>query len=348
MRMHLVIALFAAAVTVAGCADDSSPSAEQSAQPSATAAATESSTAGPIEPQQLPPLPDGWRWESYRDVVVGVPGDWAYTGGRISDWCAAEGKDPKPGVGRPGAVLSIGCPQPSPGEPDPGSLLKNGGTYVAFASTEQNLKTEGDRDVLTLGSTAVVIQAPEALRAQIAETVQQRNDVDHNGCPITHPISSDPSWRPSPVDPAVFEDVTSMTACRYDLRTARNEPLPADAPTLVSSVQVSGAKARSTAAAIAASPTGGGPDDPSSCTEDTWYGDEVIVVRLDRPDGAPEYLVVRYSGCNHNGIDDGTVVHPLTVDNARPFFSGSNWISSFSGPSSKMAIIHPESATAAK
>lgn len=348
MRIHLVLALIAAAVTVAGCADDSSPNAEQSAQPEASATAT--ATESPIEPQQLPPLPDGWRWESYRDVVVGVPGDWAYSGGRISDWCAAAGTgSPQPGVGRPGPVDAIACPQASPGEPDPGSLLKNGGTYVAFAGADQqNLKTEGDREVLTLGSTAVVIQAPEALRAQIAETIQQRNDADHHGCPLTHPISSDPSWRPSPVDPAVFEHVTSMTACRYDLRTARNEPLPADAPTLVSSVQVTGAKARSTAAAIAASPAGGGPDDPSSCAEDSWYGDEAIVVRLDHPDGTPEYLVVRYSGCNHNGIDDGTVVHPLTVENARPFFSGSNWISSFSGPKSKMEIIHPESATAAQ
>jgi hypothetical protein len=105
---------------------------------------------------------------------------------------------------------------------------------------------------------------------------------------------------------------------------------------------VTGEQARSTAAAIAASPAGGGPDEPKSCIEDVWYGDEAIVVRLDHPSGKPEYLVVRYSGCNFNGVDDGATVHPLTVDNARAFFEGSNWISSFSGPTSKQAVIHPE------
>src|SRR3954465_15549674 len=58
-----------------------------------------------------PTLPDGWRWESYRDVEVGVPADWGWGSGdqRLGQWCTNE-KHPKPIVGRPGVSTLVGCP----------------------------------------------------------------------------------------------------------------------------------------------------------------------------------------------------------------------------------------------
>ena len=302
--------------------------------------------------QALRTLPDGWRWESYRDVVVAVPSEWIhYTSSsqQITQWCVARGNQLRaPSVGRPGPSTAAGCTGDKVDGVSPGSLLKNGGAFVAFAAgAGQTLRTEGDRTVVVVGDVAVVIQAEEALREQIAATVQQRDRADHNGCSLTHPISADPGWRPDPFDPAVFTDVTSMTACRYDFLTHGNTPTPVGSTALVSSVRVTGERASRTAVAIAESPLGGGPDNASQCAVSAHYGDEAIVVRLERAVGGPVYLVVRFSGCNYNGIDDGTAVHRLTWESAGAFFEGPNSISAFSGNAEKAKVLHPESAAGA-
>lgn len=338
MRARRVGAGIGLVAVLAAC--DSAPEADQALEEPAPVATS----------QPLPTLPDGWRWESYRDVVVAVPGDWGTTGtSRLSQWCAATGKKERPpAVGRPGVSTMVKCADAQPGEPDPGSLLKNGGTYVVFTGADDGVRTEGDRAVVRAGTVSVVIQAPADLREQIAATVQHREDADHNGCPLTHPISTDPAWRPSPADPAVFTEVSTMTACRYDFLTAANEPRPAGSITLVSSLQVIGERASQTAAAIGASPAGGGPDRAGQCIGSALYGDEAIVVRLEGAAGKPVYLAVRYSGCEHNGIDDGAVVHALTFDSARPFFESPNYISSYSGGPGKTEVLHPESAAGAR
>ena len=66
MRLRVVIAALGLVAGLAACTDRGGPTASG------------------------PELPAGWRWESYLDVELAVPGDWGYGGfGRWSAWCAA-------------------------------------------------------------------------------------------------------------------------------------------------------------------------------------------------------------------------------------------------------------------
>ncbi|CAN5253487.1 hypothetical protein BH09ACT10_BH09ACT10_23380 [soil metagenome] len=72
-------------------------------------------------------LPEGWRWESYGNVEVGVPSSWGWGNGsqRLGQWCVQK-PDGKPVVGRPGVSSAAGC-LADPAGPDPSSLIKNTG-----------------------------------------------------------------------------------------------------------------------------------------------------------------------------------------------------------------------------
>jgi hypothetical protein len=262
-----------------------------------------------------PGLPAGWRWESYGGVEVGVPGDWGWDNGtqRLLQWCIVKAAvKAKPAVGRPSYATLVGCP-------DGDTVLANTGPVVAFNRTTEadGVVRKGDRTTVRLDSVEVVVQAAAELRPRIVETIR-RGEIDSYGCPTTHAISGNPQWRPAtPANVASLKDVASASVCKYPL----GDRLPGTQPRLLSSVRLDGAAATEAIRGVATAPVGGGPDDPDSCAEEWAYGDEAIVVRV-RSSLGPAELVIRYSGCDHNGFDDGGAVRSLTAGALAPFIAG--------------------------
>ncbi len=327
--------VFTCVLFVAGCGQPTEPDVADN-QPRAM----------PVK--DVPVLPEGWRWESYGGVEVGVPADWGWGigGQRINQWCAETPHARRdPIVGRPGPQTLVGCPRPERG-PDPETLLENTGTVVAFSNPfppgeEPDggpvRSEEGDRLRITLNGVVVDIHAEQALAARIAATVHAV-DVDSYGCATTHPVSQNPGRRPpDPVDVTGITVVTAVSACKYAIaRGGTNAPAA-----LISSLRLEGQAAQDAIDAVAAAPDGGGPDDPSSCMVDVSYGDELIVLRLTSEHGEPE-VYFRYAGCDHNGFDDGTTVRAMTSAAVRPFVAGPNQVSVASGPRSKVRMLRPD------
>jgi hypothetical protein len=260
-------------------------------------------------------LPAGWRWESYGGVEVGVPGDWGWDNGtqRLHQWCIVkEAHKVKPVVGRPGHSTLVGCP-------DGDTVLANTGTVVAFTRTKEadGSAQRGDRTTVRLDGVEVVVQAAAELRPRIAETIR-RVKIDSNGCAATHAISAAPQWRPgTPANVAALPDVAGASVCKYQL----GDTFAGAQPRLISSTRLDGAAAAAAIRGVAAAPVGGGPDDPASCAAEWAYGHEALVVRI-RSALGPADLVIRYSGCDHNGFDDGLAVRSLTAGALAPFIAG--------------------------
>lgn len=296
--------------------------------------------------RQVPELPHGWRWESYRGLEIGVPGEWSWGNGgqRINQWCV-EGFGPKgPMVGRPGPETLVGCQGDATA--GPGWLAKTG-TVLSFEPVVIGVESEadpdelqrhldGDRLTLELNGAGVTIIAEPGLRERIAATIHAV-DVDSYGCPVTDPISQDPGRRPD--DPVAVESLTgviAVSACRYALPAGYY----ADRR-LVSSLRLEGRAAADVVDAIAAAPAGGGPDRPSTCLKSVSYGEEAVVLRVTSDQGEAQ-VYLRYSGCDHNGFDDGVTVRRLTVEAVGPLVAGPNQVQSASGPTSKFRMLRPD------
>ncbi|MDR6317197.1 hypothetical protein [Actinoplanes couchii] len=92
-------------------------------------------------------LPDGWRWESYGGVQVGVPGDWGWgeRGLRLDAWCIEQ--DRPPAVVRPTAATPlIGCLGDD-------TVVKNTGQLVAFGQSDTaDRSTAGGAGAASTGS----------------------------------------------------------------------------------------------------------------------------------------------------------------------------------------------------
>jgi hypothetical protein len=265
-------------------------------------------------------LPDGWRWESYGGVQVGVPGGWPATNGSqiIGQWCIGPQDGGDGFVGRPGASSAAGC------FGKPGPTLEVVGPYVNFEGPldggDRPVRVDGDVARQVIGGVAVSVQAPQHLRERILATVHTV-EVDANGCATADPISLDPLGPPEPgADVTTLTGVTSVTACRYPLRSELTE-----GPRLLSSEQLRGEAAQDVVAAIAAGEPGGGPNRPSTCIPDGSWGDEGLVLHIAHESGTAR-VHVRYQGCDHNGFDDGTGVYALTADAIRPLLRDSNSI----------------------
>ncbi|GGN59273.1 hypothetical protein GCM10010112_14020 [Actinoplanes lobatus] len=270
--------------------------------------------ADPPAPVAPGTLPGGWRWESYGGVQVGVPGDWQWAerGLRVDAFCIKAGEDQPPAVARPsGIVPAIYC-----GEGE--TLIENTGWVVGFQPTDpgapDGTEVQDDRTTVRLAGVEVIVQAPPAWRERISATIHQVT-VDHNGCPARHPISGSPAARPSnPVDITSLRAVTTVSACKYML----------GAPAMLeSSLRLDGAAAARAVEVIAAAPAGGGPDHADQCLPEVSYGDDTIVLRVGSAAGVSE-IVVRYSGCDHRGFDDGVTVRSLTPPALAPFAGGPN------------------------
>lgn len=315
MRWLWYLCLIASLIALGGCTSDGSSKPEASVSPAAS-----------------PALPDDWRWESYLGVEVGVPGDWGWGNGsqRIGQRCINE-KDPKPIVGRSGISTLVGCKPAKAGEPDPETLSKNTGWIVSFDSftypdgSKNPIARGGDRALVRVGDVVVVIQAPKALRTKIAATAHEVK-TDHAGCPVSDPVSLDPSRRPSPAsDVTELRGVTSLSVCKYALAEENGQD---EKPSLLASARLDGSDAANVIDQIAKAPEGGGPNSPETCVES--YGDEIIVLKVTSSRGA-SVVHVRYSSCDHNGFDDGTAVRTLTRVPVQALIAGPNAVSSWSG-----------------
>lgn len=284
-----------------------------------------------------PALPDGWRWEGFGGVLVGVPGEWAWGNSmqRIGQWCIAEAPL-TPMMGRQGPSTLVGCPDR--GGVDPSTLVKNTGVVVELAPALDGAddSAEGDQIVRRIGDVSVRINAPADLRERILATVH-RADIDAHGCAMS--LAADPADRPDPPrDVTSLSEVVSVAACRYALPPpaeveSAEGPLP-----LFSSLLLEGDAAADAVAAIAAAPAGGGPDRPDSCLPEWSYGDEFLVLRVESAEGTST-LHVYYSGCDHNGIDDGVTVRTLTRDAVQPLIADANVPLSWSGSRAKTEIL---------
>ncbi len=247
-----------------------------------------------------------------------MPGDWQYgTAGR--PWCIAPQPE-RPFVGRPGPIADVACLS---GAAD--TTTARGGTFVWLEPAERASAQgmTGDRRVLISGQVKISIQAPPALRQKIARTVH-RITQDHHGCPVRHPITGNPAWRPKSHEATDGAPASSISVCKYGLEKSGS---------LRSSVRITGMRAAQAIEGISASPAGGGPDAPESCLKEYAYGDEVIVLRISHGSSTKvgSEVVLRYSGCDHHGFDDGDRVHTLTADAVAPFITGPNAVNDFGG-----------------
>lgn len=326
-------------VVVAGCGTATSPATSPGAdtpEPTSPAPTSPGASAGPQ-------LPAGWRWESFGGVQVAVPGEWGWGSAqqRTHQWCINEERDPI--VGRPGAVTQVGCPAGEDGL-DPGTLLANTGPLVSLEwalDREPGTYREGDRTTVVRGYVTVEVQAEPALREQIAATVHRvAGPRDVYGCPTSDPVWSDPGRRPGdPVDVTTLREVSAVSVCKYQVAPP-DARLPGDLEPLLASTRLTGDAAREVVAAIASAPVGGGPDNPGDCVPEYSYGDDLIVLRV--ASAAGESTVhVRYSGCDHNGLDDGVTVRGLTREVMQPLLAGPMLLSGYSGRGEKQRILSP-------
>ncbi len=254
-----------------------------------------------------PVLPDGWRWESFGGVAVGVPDDWGH-GVAGEPWCL-ERRGHGPIVGRPGAIPTIACAGHSKRGPDPGSLLKFARPHVDFHPKGPWVpRSEGDTTTVGLEEVSVSVLAEKELRKRILATLHavQR---DHNDCPSDDPIASDPSRRPAgALDVTTLTGVTSVSACKYALPSGPRPEGASHAP-LLSSLRLTGPPAGDVVRAIAAAPAGGGSARPQNCVPEVRYGEEVLVLHVIADQGAAT-IYARYSGATTTDSTTGEPSEP--------------------------------------
>lgn len=163
----------------------------------------------------LPEVPDGWRWESFRDVQVAVPGTW--TGGNITQWCS----DPSEETGRvdrgEGVSTLMLC------EPEHGY-----GVVLRAEAGEPLTSTRGPSERVALGGAVIDVIAPdEATLQEIVGSAHVFEEVDSRGCRATVAEVGEGMLTGSPSG--------ALTVCRYgvgssyELQESRVLPDPAAA-----------------------------------------------------------------------------------------------------------------------
>lgn len=257
--------------------------------------------------------PDGWRWESYRAVQLLVPAGWG-TGGSPTQWCVSKSRNrPKPFVTRPGLSTMVLC---SPELPDPAhrtSYVEFGGPATATKRFDQGWV----RETRTFGGTRVTVLSDDAeLRSRIFASARVTTSTDVFGCTPDHSSTTDPATRPD--DEGGIEsvgDVRSVEVCGYDLQAGRG-------PRLYTGRTFTGEQAEHFVEAIRNAPEGEGPDAAELCAPDSM-GDRLYVLHV-RGTEHDQDVIVRYSGCERNGTDDGTTRRRLTRDVFRTLYTGAD------------------------
>jgi len=303
----------------------------------------------------LPPPDPGWRYESYRDVVVQVPESWGYGPAPRSDWCSSGSgaRSPYPTepfvdtVGVTTGLRLIGCTEiDNPDDPDPLGMQapeRLWATHLSLgwqadpASDVPDGLTEYDgwtRIVTTVGHARFMLLADEPDLAVAQRIVDSARvvELDHNGCDATSPIQEGLFPRPEhPFDLGTIGRVDAIAVCQYYPRT------PAGEPGLIASRLLTGTDANAELGALHVAKIGGGPDTPNTCLH-SELPDTVIVLRIDPGSGRDAY--VYYDSCVHNGFDDGTNVRELSQDGCAPLWG--DRVQQWGGSSAPFGRCHPD------
>lgn len=259
---------------LAGC-DDQNPATAPADPVESSVASSVAATADRPDPT----LPDGWRWESFGDLQIGVPATWIP--GRLSQWCVgATGKERRaPRVERPfGVSTLVGCL----GDGGYGLVLGPVGDRRSEPAAPPDAAV---RRVAFDTARATIIARTSALANRVAATATRVTDVDVHGCAPDTAL-------PRIGSGGVTGDLGSQTisVCRY-VRTGGRVLLDA-------SEELTSADADALRAALAAAPSGRGPDaDRSSCIR----GPERQAVALVAAGRIGAW--VHYDGCRGHGVE---------------------------------------------
>jgi len=297
------------------------------------------------------PLPDaGWRYESYRDVVVQVPDSWGYGHELTSAWClgddgtsvnqtpfvgASNGYEVVPAIAcgrRPGDVFGLGIEGPE----------RLWVTNLSFGRPEDEEVPDGvhtqdgwTRIVSTVGHARFTVLTDQAHLADARRIVDSATvtALDQNGCDVSSPIQDGVYPRPvHAFDLSTIGSVGAMAICQYSPRT------PVGEPGLIASRLLTGTDANAELGALHVAKIGGGPDTPSTCLH-SEPPDTAIVLRLN-PGAESRDVYVYYDSCVHNGFDDGTQVFELTEDDCARLWG--ERVVQWSGSSAPFELCHPD------
>lgn len=270
-----------------------------------------------------PELPRGWRWESFQDVEVAVPGDWGYANGdTLLGGCGRRGF---PAVGRPG-IAACGFLRA-------GTDAVEDGQFVVFEGSRPDYTPDhesgGDREIVEIGSARVIVQALPDVRERIRASVH-RIRTDARGCAARDALSTDPRMRPEPFGAQELTNVVSISGCLYDLDLSGTSGDDRQNPPLLGSLTLSGAVAARAFEAIVGAPEAG-PEgtgqDHAGCDS---MGDFITVLLVDSDQGRSR-LHLRFAGCRLNGVDDGRTRRVLVHEGTYPFAMALRVVTHYNG-----------------
>jgi hypothetical protein len=148
-----------------------------------------------VQASNVPEIPDGWRWESWRNVQIAVPGHWE--NGAASQWCVSS--DSNAGfVDRGEGVSTLVACLPA---------LSSSVTFREGIAKHPLIDIQGVGKRLTFDGNTVDVVAPdqETLDA-IVVTAHQFEDADSRGCaPAVQDLAESLSGEAAGV----------LTVCRY-------------------------------------------------------------------------------------------------------------------------------------
>jgi len=258
-------------------------------------------------------LPTGWRWESYRDVMVGVPDTWGYAiAPAQGGWCAGEAYPPAQGYVDTANAYSSS------------TLVLCGGTPPAQAFAPHLSFVEGRSNALALPSdwttrarsfgavrVEVTVRKSQTFVAAAILATAHAVSEDQNGCAVSSPIQDQLVGRPSPpFDVSSVHRLDSIAVCQYKLDVS--------GPGLLASQLLTGGSAQAELAAIQGAAVRSGPDRGHGCSP-ADRGETGISLILKTGSRTHE-MYAFYSGCTRNGFDDGTNIRELTTDNCPTLF----------------------------
>jgi hypothetical protein len=299
----------------------------------------------PAQPPTPTTAPDGWRWESSRGVEALVPDTWSdswtysLAGSCYAAYSEPVRRRPDPYVGR-AAERSLTSPRQICPRVDVRTPFVWFDDYRAVPGIREHNHGWVEETRLVAGIKVTVFTADDGQRRTVMDSLRPVGDTDVYGCPVHHPVAEHPDTRPSGGGLATVGDVDAISVCSYT-----SEQIPGEErPPLLASSRLTGADAQKVVDAILAAPEGRGPNGDWEDPLATQAPASVEVCRkfrsMDAP-GEPDYpdygyerlllivhgsqrdqeVVLRFSGCNYHGTDDGQVERQLTADVAGPLLA---------------------------
>lgn len=155
---------------------------------------------GNVVTSDLPTIPDGWRWESWRDIQLAVPADWDE--GSPSQYCVSGSTSGAIDRGDGFSTL-VACEH----------SLGSGVVFRPGVAKEPLVDVEGVGERLSLGGNTVdVIAADQATLDAIVASAHVFESADSRGCALVFDAPSVMSADGAYVD---MPDSGSLTVCQY-------------------------------------------------------------------------------------------------------------------------------------